>query len=696
MIRSQANSSGAILVLVALLLFIILSLAALSIDVTIALSAHEQARQHARVAVLTAMEQYYASLNSGSSHTQAMQDAVERTNTVLTTNALFTGGGHEDNVPQVSVDVSDDAARLIAGVWKTGESETCDSDVAPCFSPLTDEEITNEGKRPSAFRIQGKLYRGIPTRIAEAVFGVSLIDFEVAATATFVPRVGCFLIDLSPSVAYETHIPWKDGGPFAEEPGTPSLDEAFGNRYAFITQDDNPHLTFPFSPMDNGWAELSSTDVANTLDDRNGAPYVSTKHFASDYTIQYVLADEDHPGEINDENNPLYRLSKHFLDPSTDPDRYSVPHPYWARVDGYLEEDGTQHSPEPFGTFIRGVHEALQTFKDRHVSGDQACLIFFDRTTPWTHVVKLTSDFDFLIELTNLDVMSALRQDVFHPENPDDYTDPKDYILENGLGEGRERLNRLGIFPQRFAHTDIRTALDEAFSQLSSEVGNGVPSSHFITLITDGLQNCHGQGFCNNLYSHYRVGIAEVKAKIAEYASQERPVPIHVILSGDQVGPHTIDMTNPEPPEGAMLPIEDGHHCYTDEEYRQLPNATEYRFVEGGNISNDTEGQELWDNRDTTPFYQPNADLYEVAVVTRGLFGPLRRRDNAFCESILDESHDHFDPKQYRPLCDPVADPANPDHRRETDPYCRTKEQQMRDYMSRIVGANPFTVVEVN
>ncbi len=691
MIRLRKEDSGAILVLVALLLFVLLSLAALAIDVTIALSAHEQARQHARVAVLTAMEEYYSSINDGSSHSDAMDDAVERTNAVLTTNAIFTGGGHEDNIPQISRDQSDDAAQLTAGLWKTGNEETCDTESAPCFMPLSEAELAS-GQHPSAFRIHGKLYRGIPTRIAEAIFGVSLIDFQVAATATFVPRVGCFLIDLSPSVAYETHVPWQDGGPYADPAGTPSTADAFGNRYAYITQDDNPHLAFPFAPMDDGWMQLN----ANQPERNSEEGYNSTKHYAADYTIQYVLADEDYPGEVTDPTSALYRLSQHFVDPYSDLDRYSIPHPYWAHVDGYVEDDGTQHTPEPFGTFIRGVHEALQTFKDRKVSGDQACIIFFDRSTPWTHVVKLTSDFDYLLELTNLDVFDHLRADEFNPADPDNYSLAQAYIANNGLGEGRERLNRLGIFPQRFAHTDIRAALDEAFSQLSSEEGNGVPSSHFITLITDGLQNCHGEGFCNNRYSHYRVGIAEVKAKIAEHANQERPVPIHIILSGDQVGPHTIDIINPEPPVSMELPNGETDHCYTDEEYRQLPNATDYHFVRGGNIANDTEGQELWDNKDVIPFYQPNADLYEIAIVTRGLFGPLRARDDAYCETILDESQDYFDPKQYRPLCDPVANPAHPEQRRDKDPYCRSKEQQMKDYMSRIVGANPFTVVEVN
>ena len=706
-LEDRRNSAGAVIVLVALSLFVLVAVVALAIDVALISAASEQGRQFARLGSLTAIEEYFAATSEGVGHEEALLRAKDRVNSVSEFNLLFSDRG--GTAPYVKLasesdcpDGSDYCADLQAGRWVVEDEEqegddSCEGEY-PCFTADLAGEV------PNAFRISGQFHSSITTRLASIFLGADSIPTQVAATSSFVPRRGCFLIDISPTISYATHLGWWGGGPFnldppgsdlGEPPGDVTLDftcigdgscgpnpfNGFGNRYAFFTRRDNPteYLSY-FPPMDLGWLALEQEFPEGES--------TETRHHADDYQVHFLLNDDDY--DLEDEFDTFHPS------PTQDLGRYAISSDRrWARVD-------TAGNPEPLTTFMNGINQALQGFKERQVSGDQACLIFFDSNITWPRVVNLTSDFDYLIEFTDFtnpgDIASD--EDLFVQADRDDLA--RQRIIDDGVGETRLRSIRHHIMPLRASATDIRLGLEEALGQLQVARDQGPPASDFVVLITDGLQNCFG-GDCANTYPQYARGMQEIFDTL-QGTLEERRVPIHVIFEGPEVGPHSIDIYKgeKEPTEHPIGQVED---CYTDEEYRASGGISSYGFVEGQGFpvgqpgydpQVDFEAIAAWEDMSAdTPFYQANYDWYRISVITRGIWGPLRDRGPA-CDGYFvthgnpeETQNPWLSPSHHRPFCEPSED------RQQFDRYCRPREQQMEDYLSRIVGENPYTVVEV-
>jgi len=737
--------AGGVLVLVAILIFALVAMVALAIELSIISAGTEQARQLTRVAALTAIEEFYSDIadcdpdQDGDCIENGLEAAVTRVNDLFADARLFSEKD-SSSAPRVSLAPQAGEASLIPGMWLTRAPELLDGqdlvdcgdgqeENYPCFAPMELGTISLNNT-PNAFRIEGTFFPSITLKMGAKIFNVAALQPFVAATATFMPRRGCFLIDVSPTITYDSHLPWHGGGPYSypmgqqpppnqppkfnahvpgaitlnedclnpEESGEecgPLTSEAFGNHYAYFFEPDNTDATeataieyfYLYPSMDIGWAALinDSIDPDNPLSQRGANTFEPFKHYASDYQSLYLLSDEDY--------NVDFAL--HHPDPDND-DRYSLPYRHLAHVDVYPFS-----APEPLRSLVDGVNEALGQFSDRRVAGDRACLIFFDRRVTWPRIVRMTDDFDYLIDFTNFDLQEEILSD---GEEPPDFS-------SDGVGEGRLRTIRHGIMPFRGQFTDIQAALQEAMLQLDESREDGVPASEFVVVISDGLQNCyyntgnHGLGSnvsCSNELGHYQLGIQQIYDKLDPEDPSDpdsfRRVPVHFILDGAMVGPHTVDL-----PKGGNLPDNmpsvNTTNCYTDAEYRakQGFDINSIEFVTGG-------GTENWENMSAkAPFFEVNMDWYKVAVVTQGLWGPLRSRNDLLCDNLPDfdglppDQEKYFDPANFRPMCDPedVEGNHSVDGRRVFDPYCMTKQQQIRRYLNTIIGDNPYTVVEV-
>lgn len=734
----RSSEKGAVLGVLAVIVVTLILLISVAIEWNLLSVASEQAQDFGRTASLAAIEEYFADIDNEDvcpqesvleRHACAMDRAVTRVNVVSQQNFLL--GNAEASDAEVSLD-GGSGARLVAGRWRADEIdgvEVCPNNAPPpCFVeceehlgaddstsyPCTDfdsDTLEEIGVLPNAFRIEGKFFEeGVVLHLASRMLGSDRLVPHVAATSTFVPRRGCFLVDISPSVAYDTHLRWSDGGPYCALPGDqltcgeapgPALSDGFGNHYAFVTKADNTFIQNDYPFMDRGWQYLFEDPSGAGTAARNGAPYIATKHYFDDYARKYVLSDADYdaitgPGHDSRWDKVVVRHPRPDDEGASGGTYTAGEDSLYAQVDGYPGQ-----GPEPLSSVMQGLNEALQQFKNRHISGDQACLIFFDRSLPWTRVVNLTDDFDYLIQFTDFENPSALTVDSV------DRGIAQHDLVTNGPGDtGRERSTHFGLFPFRATYTDIRLALEEGMGQLDKARESGITASEFLVLFTDGLQNCSSgpEGtICANTLGRYQEGM---DALIEWFASpdegwDERRVPIHVILNGAHVGPHTVDLPKEHDDAGLLLPPGQTEDCLLDEEYRKLPVQPEFDFVKG--IEKPDEGD--WNSMGPdAPFYTAGADWFKIAVVSQGLWGPLRERDDAVCDSgiLPDDSPEtplrvkYLDSTVYRPFCQSqLLPPGGPEDRRVNDPYCRPKVQQIRDYLKRIIGQNPFTVVQV-
>jgi len=730
-VREQRRETGAVLPLLAILSVTIIAIVAITVELVAAGTASEQAKQFARIAALAAISEYYQSLeidgecaSSQDSHDCAMQAALNRVQSLSDRNRLLGASGSPAVLTQ---DPGSDGGLLEAGFWGTDDDS---ADELPTFRSID----IDQGERPNAFRISGQFYpEGVNLNFASRLnkLGFSGIVPRVRAVSTFVPRRGCFLIDISPSIVYETHMPWTNGGPYLDPPldppGGPDLDQAFGNQFGYLLRSDHQKFNedgsldyelylSDFPRMDMAWEELNNDPGTST---RPGdAPWDPVKHYASDYRTYFILSDDLY-SSLPDEVQALHP-DPDPLQPGTE--RYRVPEVRWPRVDSYIPPEDPDRGPEPMTTIINGIRQAVEQFRDRRIPGDQACLIFFDQTTPWSRVVQLTNNFQYLIDFLDYSMPEVAEGETFPPDDSDlknenDYSDIRliaNFLAnQGGAGEGRIRAIRHGVLPERQSFTDIREALQEAMLQLDLSEEGQIPSSQFMVIVTDGLQNCriiNQVRECNNQWSHYSEGMVGL-LDMLERSQGDRKIPIHVIFESGYVGPHTVDLFDNDFEVSNEQPrvADQGDNCLTDDEYRRTYDAPNFNFVRGQGFKieypQDTDAAYAFSKMSVeNPFFQANKEFYRIAVATQGLWGPLRPRSEV-CDSLDEINQDgYLDPRDYRPLCGPSPVPPGDDEpvteeevgrRRMTDPYCRTKSQQMRSYLNRIIGENPFTIVQV-
>lgn len=683
------REQGAVIPLIALCTILFFILAAMVIDLTLLASSREQSQHFARLAALAALEAHFA-VPGNPSITERVQAALDRAREVSQLNVLLSD---KDKQRQVNAEVDPGTgAALEPGMYYFADDGTAPCSAIgdgsyPCF---VSADLSDPDTRITAYRISGSFYAGISTTLARAVLGKETFSVDVWATATVIPRHGCFLVDLSGSMGRETH-PLKT---IAMQQNTPRTGR--GGELGFLLEGENNSIAEDYYHTEfwnflcTGDQNLSSntctgqsrptndgewqTFLGTPLSDLTKQEY-SRIHFHDDYVHKLTLGDK-HWGQRQD-------YQDHHPDPSTNP-QYEVvadgsvaDSGKWYYVDTYRDADGsdgyTYGGAEPLRTVFAGLRTAIQKFKNRQVAGDQACLIMYDNKLSWPRVVKLTDDFDYLLKLTDFSANGTISSD-----------DPAilDADLTSVGTSGLELLIRHNMFPGGASSNFTNTiqAISEAMTQLTEGNPDGGFSSDFIVAIGDGLNNCQTcssgscTAGCQNLYGNYKQSQRDLIGTVSG-TIQGKNIPLHWILVGSNVAPHTLDITLEPDPNTGLGP------CASDVEIRRLGKA----FVLGGDENgdpypDDATWQSAWENMGNAPFYQANADAYELSWGTRGIWGPIR-------------STPCTDPAN-PPLCSGSIDDANP-KRMFVDPQCRSEEEQINAYMEKIIGDNPYTLVEV-
>ena len=690
--QKPAKQNGAIIVVGSVFIAVILTITAIAIDLNFIYASREQMQQYTKFLSLAAIEQHFATDCSDRNIQQCMDyrksEVESRMNELIPQYYLL---NHADISisPEFStqgIETTYKGGRWINNTDELNDNIACDNNLSPpgFMTVDTDYNLIN------SFEVTTSYPFHLAARFTNKILGIADRKITVSATASVTPRRTCVLVDISPSLVRETHLLFNQG-----TVGQSNFKHA--SEYAFYLRDDNnaPYLT----AHDRKWHGY--TPPANTP----GHTYIGIKnmsrnadtvtdsqvHYGNDYIKKKTLSDEHY--------NDYYR--NYHPDPGTSASYSSDGG--WYRVDNFT--DSIYQGPEPLRTVFIGLRSLIEQFKSRSVSGDKMCLVFYDNTLAWPRVVKLTDNFDYLLELADFDNINGMIEDEDHIDDLD--------LLD--MKNGREHAVRHKLFPGLSAYSDTFAAFQEAFSQLSQTSEDGILTSDFIIHIGDGLANCphlpdralnsgftgteisnfapfcstafsQQLGCANNAYSHL-CAINMVKTLVRKEAVS-RNIPVHVIQVGQDVAPHTVDIPDPK----------NEKQCLTREiEIRGLGLTASY--VMGGSadgepyyLSYSYNGQTFYimhrmaqmaldfnNMSSDSPYYQSSRDMYEIALMTKGIWGPIR---------------------PVRANCNPSLESqciiTSPPTRRVYDPYCRETSQQIKDYMSEIMAQNPYVIVDVD
>jgi hypothetical protein len=196
----------------------------------------------------------------------------------------------------------------------------------------------------------------------------------------------------------------------------------------------------------------------------------------------------------------------------------------------------------------------------------------------------------------------------------------------------------------------------------------------FLAVEADSFQ-CDQGGGCQNDFASYALATKELKAYVERTIAPQR-IPIHVMMVGRHVAPNTRDIGDPATPG----------RCLSDSEIRQ--NNLSKNYVAGASPPYRDCLKYYWqdfvncelravtdfrDMNDSKPFRQANVDMFDITLMTRGIWAPLRH------------SSDSCVPNQ-----------CLPNTIRLEDPLCRSVDEQVASYMEQIMGQNPYTIAYSN
>lgn len=649
------------LVLATMLLFVFFIIAALAVDFSQMSINVEQGTQTAKFASLAALQGYTVS-SKQLTRAERLEIARAQANETSGLNLGLTMGGKSQADALESLG---SGPKLIAGKYYAEVPESyCSAPCTqaqnvPCFVPLADVKLnceppgtTAENVQPNSFRIMGQYFSDLRTMFARIAGGGSY-QIPVDVVAAFTPRRGMFLVDISASTFRETHWYTKTA------PEYPSY-------YSYYLQADNP--VSPGSFYDDGssgsWPTLPPNRLAPPPAPAPMPTNSSTRHFQSDYAIvssgafpaPTVSPTPNYTGKTNREIVLLKDANfgdagENFNLHHPNPVPGATPYPVNLsdsqqegvfRVDTY--RDANYAGPEPFTTIFQGLNSAVTAFKERAVTGDRLGIIFFDEKLTWSRVIKLTADFSYIGKFTDLSTL----------DNND---------------HGLQRVLRHGIFPSKNSMSNIVMAAGEALRQFDEQQISNASSVDFMVYFGDGLANCvanpaavgTGAQACGEDYFHYRQAISELKT-FANNVLFPRQISFNVILMGSHVGPHV------------LATGDDGGHCYTDTEARNLKLPFVKGGIDGKAYPSETEWAAAYNNMSATaPFYQVNDDMYQIARLTGGIWGPVRK-------STTSEAQ-----------CHPACADSNPPRAFYS---CQTPTADVDSYIKdEIMNANPYMIV---
>lgn len=655
------SKKGVSILLVLLTLPVLLTLAAFVINLATSYSTIEQSKSFTRLLSLIALEQYFETtdipefynFNNEQVAAVHMGNIVNRVNSLARSNtfSLYSDKRFSNLcLPwNVSRRTPCQGGTITPGTYYYSNSVVTNEEGEeeerciqyPCFAPFTTSQefygtVPNSGNPPkkkmsrtNAFKIEAQYVPSLSMKLFGSFLGDNLPYSSYCATSTVIATNFIFAVDVSGSSTFQTHkIRTLREQHEAPPSGSPSI--GLGGFFAYPAAmvdnpatppncDTQPYYSDPdFITRYCEWKYLNEGPPVGADPPRtNPAPSPYFTRSTDPNHLRNPQTDPDpsrhYPDEyesgrlINGPEEQYYKFGDkkyHF-----DPDRVEKYRSELLNKEFYVENN-LNIPPQPLFDIIRALYSGISTIDARKISSDKVGIIFFEKTLSWLRIFKLNRNLHYYLGV------------------PDNYTGQYFPRILSDVYDShlREQMIRHAIFPTGESHTDIYVALLEAFDQImeNRQSLNGAPSFDHIVYIGDFVPNCVNEKLidpssatsnrvCDDSFTYFNHALRELWTLVHEKLIPNN-IKLHVILLGEHVGPHTLDICVGNPPVRM-----------TDKQARLSGKD----FVKGNGPA---ESLEVWDARydynygkDDTPFYQAGYEAYRLVRATGGEFRPILR-----------------------------------------------------------------------
>ena len=680
---------GMTLVLLAISMFALFAFLGIAVDLTLYMSYKTRAQTSAEHAVLSVLNQQL----------RALPGDVKGDDTL--DNRLIEGirqarGILQDN-PQLSMPLPNelkrftsevDRATLTPGRVVTSAAQlaasinsefVCDTDkfTKPvfCAAPSESGNFKDTGTVGiNAMRLTGYLYPSVSTRFLAAIGFKQSLGVQVSAVAAVTPVEAMFLVDVSPTSGNQRHLR-----------ANTKVDEGGGQitvkKSNFVFQ-----LNRAATPTDHDvtFAALETVRVGN---------YRNIRHFNDtiDYKVRNIV-------------EPASDWSLH-PDPTGDPVRLSdaryLGQSYVREISNTdLSQNGGYRGPQPLLRVLQSIYTMIRSLQVINGGGNKFGLVFFDgsmsssvdkstngKAFGWNRVFKLTDQLD------QLEFRFVEDANFGNRDGPGGWHSLSNANTIRQKGMSNPILDKLlphGVFSTYNAFTNVQAALYRASDEFSVSEASGAEAQRVIVYAGDGMINCNqtnatnkgmaSEVVCQESPTDFFRAIDETRVLAKSFG--DRNIPINAFLFGANAA-HSLD-----------IKADASNHCMTQDEAidKRIPYATGSMGCEpweGATI--DPKGR---DNRGCAwayfgsngrgPFREAGKRWYEITAVSGGRAYPIYAEPSGSCTQ--------------RGLCtceNGVCD--NSIAIRETDPYCRSQDDQVQAAVQQIFGRTvQFKIADVS
>ena len=603
-------SCGAILPIVALLLFVLVIFAGLAIDSTILATAKAQQRHNSEYIALASLQAF---VQASGDNWNKLDKAVERAREIAGDNLFIAEPFLKIAEPSKELGSDQNTATVYAkphgqispGLWyfrpgpgscnATGTLPSpCPCNTAsptqwstPCFRRLDFDNPTDFAETPNAMVAELHTSSASPIRtIFAKVAGREFISLSSEATASFVPRHTMFLVDLSRSMHLTTHVPYEKTRGTPAPPGKDDVKLASESSFKIKnlscpSTNLNP-CTFLFGTppiptcnfaggiVDGLYDKIYNFLTPQILLNTRTGVTDAKRHYRNDY-LCYTSTFSDTLPDTSTSTETVNYLVDTYNGPTATGEQY--------------------YGAQPSSSLLEGIHYATLLLQQRKVPGDLIGLVGFDESAR--------------IDIRTFAMSSSLSttfQDI------QDVTDIEGQTLPKLLKRNADHL----LFSRTDAQTNLPEALKVAKEMLLAAPG-AAQAENSVVLLSDGLTNCLLDRSCGSAFADYAASAAQAVSIIQSDYIPDR-IKLHVLLAGDQVSPHTL-LAPYQSSTGVKSCMKD-----TDARFSEPP----IDFVDANTYVTGTPN----DNFNAmlsgdANFYGPNA-LYTSVRDTDGLWIPIR------------------------------------------------------------------------
>lgn len=506
------------------------------------------------------------------------------------------------------------------------------------FEPLKDANET-----PNSVKVFGTFARPNTSIFARFSLGIKNTKIRTSSIATVRPRWGCFLVDLSGSMAFESNANWDGTGEVPTVFVNGEELQTSGHRFAFLEN----ALADTGSIDGKRWKIMETLGRVTRTSD---APDHIQINYQSDYSTLWM------PGDDAANDTTIHPETSDYSMGSSQEFLANQPR------DGGDPEPG----PEPLNSAVRGIKDAVNAMHATRTPGDRVCIIGYDKGLGWSRIIKLI-DVQKNYELVNDYLDNYLTNGLFPGEAEVSATNTPDAV----------RTAMQFMIPFELLEDTSLKPSTQKYSPSKDEFLALEPTI-FVILAGDGLTNCTSDSSgvqCNTMVLQtHEASLYSASSMLGEAGEAiSKNIAASFFLFGDYIAPNTVDKER-SPGSGT---------CYSDSEWRvansDLDKAQEFvapAINEDGTPNYNPSAEYLSDRYKNptkdNPYAKINKDLYKLSLLTQGVFAPIRGVDENCDPQCVSGD------KECQPDCQPGKV-------RLTDPSCRGKTKQIKDYMAQAV-----------